>query len=389
LLRTADPAINGAGREGLVSITALNRGAFTGKVTVGATVFPIRGTFSEDGVAQFGKNEAPSIEVIGKQGTAVSNLGRLALTLDNTAGSERISGTLTLGETLVARLDHADRAIYTARKHPVAPFLNVPAGLLNPKTDKGQYTAILQAGRSFALETVNIPRGSGWAKMSVAPGGAVRILGKLADGSSISFGNVLTRANELPFLVVLNGKTGQISGSIVFDPGSEGSDAHGSTGKWFNAAKPGDALYPAGWPLGMNVEFWASKFIPPAKGSGANALGIAEVAGAGVNGSVVFTDGGLPERRSNFLSMTAGNRWIAGEGADGYVAAENVQIVMAPKTGEVSGSFTHPVSGRAVSFRGVAYQKTHVASGYFLYFPDPAAAASGTLSGAMWILPTF
>lgn len=377
--------------HGLVAITTRTTGTFSGKVILRGLTFPIKGSFLNNGSARFGKALTPTFELINKAAPANVSLGVLAVSLDTTPGAERITGTLTQSSVAVAVLDHADRTLYTAKTSPVAPFTNVPTALANPLSDKGKYTAIFLAGPApnNAVPVNDFPQGDGWAHVRISPTGMVRITGKLADGSAISYGNALSKNNELPVYVRLYARKGFLVGPVMFDSTQPETDASGAGLTWFKPANALDKIYPAGWPDGIGTDLVASKFVINPSASGLNALGIAGVTTPTVNAVLTLADGFLITATSNDISVTPKNKSTVVGATSGLTGAEGLKLAIVPKTGATLGSFIHPGNGKMVPFRGVVFQKTHTASGYFLYFPPKPLnlpAPSG-MSGGISVAP--
>ncbi|MDB6153927.1 MAG: hypothetical protein JWL90_2380 [Chthoniobacteraceae bacterium] len=379
LFKPTEASVRSIDHQGLLGITVLPTGTFTGKVTLCGTVFPISGVFRNDGSARFGKSGTATLELSKKE----LSIGQLALALDTTPGAERIAGTLSKDGSVVSLLEHADRAIYTAKKNPDAPFINVPVSLLDPRTDKGFYTALFLASDAPNNGVSVFPQGDGWAKVSVSAGGAVRITGKLADGSPVSCSNLLSRANELPLFLLLYSNSGLLTGTLRFDPTREESDANGAGFKWYKRANASDTLYPAGWPEGINLGMVASKFVKPLANSDLNVFGVAGKTAPVINGEVTLSNGLLAAPLSSDLSIALNSKvTVVNTSGD---RTGGPKIVINPAVGSVTGSFTHPGGGKAVSLSGVIYQKSHSAGGFFLFFPPKTAASSLGESGSMSI----
>ena len=366
--------------EGLLAITVVSTGRFTGKVMLSGQTFPISGLLLNDGSTRFGKTLSATVELIKKTKPVSVSLGHLALTLDSTPGAERIAGTLTQGAATVATLTQADRALYTAKKNPIAPLMNVPVTLSDPLGNKGKYTALFRAGDSpnNGVATDGFPQGHGWAKVTIATTGRVTIVGKLADGSPLRYGNALSKTNELPVFVPLYARKGFVAGRVAFDPSQPQTDASDAGMKWFKPANAKDRLYPDGWPGGITTDFAASKLVLPTKASVANPaplylLGthsILGLVGAPTPADITLTlaDGGTPGF-SNEATADAKSKVIIGAASAGATAAPKLKTTLAAGTGALTGSFTHPGNNKAAAFSGVVFQKTHTAGGFFLYFP--------------------
>jgi|GEM_PF-2400090 len=74
-----------------------------------------------------------------------------------------LTGTLKASNVTVATVN-GDRARYTSKVPAVAPLVNVPVSLLNPATDKGKHTVIVQAKTPAeqGIGADEFPQGNGW-----------------------------------------------------------------------------------------------------------------------------------------------------------------------------------------------------------------------------------
>ncbi len=66
----------------------------------------------------------------------------------------------------------------------------------------------------------------------------------------------------------------------------------------------------------------------------------------------------------------------------GAGAVAGLKLVFGALDGGVSGPFTHPVTGRAVSFGGLILQKQGRAAGWFHFVPA-AATGQSAMAGAI------
>ena len=396
------PATDPLLHSGLINVKVTTKGTFTGKVTLGGVALPISGAFNAlDGAGRFGKTLTSTFELVKKAKPANISLGFLSLNLDITGGN-KVTGTLknSGGTTLFGTISNADRALYTSKKTPVAPYLNVPATILDATKEKGKYTAIFQATANGGKATNTFPQGDGYSAVTVSTAGVVKVLGKLADGTTVSYSNALSKNNELPLFIQLYSKAGFISGNIVFSNQAQ-TDAVCAGMIWFkpdtSAARAPLKPYPAGWPNGITTDFIASKYFVPTKPSTKNPTppNPDTVLGLGVPGALVNTtdnifitlaDGGLTTNTSNDANLSDKSKVTVHGATAASTAATLLKTAFVPATGAMSGSFTHPGTGKAVKFAGVAFQKTNTASGFFIFLP-PKTAAPGTLaeSGAVGV----
>lgn len=360
-LVVADPVFGTAiDHHGLVAVSVTPTGKFTGKVTLGGATFPISGVFLTGGDARFGRTLSPTLEL--KSGLAV--VGALSLKLDTGAG-EKVTGALVAGGQTRASIPHADRAPFTAQ-------------------EKTPYTAVFQAGANVGMATSSFPQGDGYGSLTVDRKGVAKIVGKLADGSVVSYSNAVSKGHEWPVFMQLYGKRGFIAGAVTFDTTQPHTDAAGADLKWFKpAGLAGQKLYPDGWPAGITTDFLASKYLAPV--SPVTALGAGLPSGSGANVVITAADGGFTIPTSNDAILDSTNKLNVTGPTSGATGASGLKGAFSKRKGALSGSFTHPVSGKVVKFGGVAFQKTNTASGYFIY--APVVTSSPAASGAVGIAP--
>jgi hypothetical protein len=384
-------------QNGLVNITVTSTGSFTGRVTIAGVSQAISGVFKNDGSAVFGKTSTPTVELVKTLKPAKVSLGFLALTLDTGSGN-KVTGTLKDGAGAATFASVvADKALYTAAKNPALPLRNVPQAILDPAREKGKYTALFLAADSpnTGVAKTGFPQGDGYAMVTVSTSGKVTMVGKLADGSAVSYSNALSSANDWPVYVQLYGKKGFVAGNVRFDSTQTTSDAAGLAMKWFKPAGiASPKMYTAGWPNGILTDFVASKFIPTGKPTSKVPVppNPDTVLGVGVPGASAPTvanlligvaDGGLTAATGNEGSLSAVNKLTVLGAASGQTAANGLKASFSASSGALSGSFVHPGTNKSVSFAGVVYQKQNKASGFFLYTPPASNPSAIPESGSV------
>ncbi len=370
--------------DGLVAIAVTPTGTFTGKVTLSGVALPITGTFQTGGDAKFGKTNTATTELVKKDKSGTTSLGQLALTID-TAGGHKITGTIQKNAVTQATIPHADQALYTSKKNPVAPFLNVPTTILNPAREKGKYTAVFEAGTApnNGLAASAYPQGDGFATLTVSSSGIVKIVGKLADGSTVSYANAVSSDSNhnWPVFILLYSKQGFMTGNVTFTPTAQ-TDASCAGMLWVKSANLAkQTFYPGGWPNGIGIDFVASAYLAPTKPTTKvpnppNPNTVLTIAAGTDNLTIALGDGALTTNTSNEASLDAKSKVTIIGPTNGQTGATALKVAFSTSTGLLSGSFTHPVSNKKVSFQGIAYQKSKVAFGYFLF--TPAKNAGGT-----------
>jgi hypothetical protein len=149
----------------------------------------------------------------------------------------------------------------------------------------------------------NSPRGYGFATLTVAADGSVKLAGKLPDGSGLTDGGFVGPEGQLTLFNLLYAKRGSLVGSIQITPRTPvANNTLGATLSWF---KPGplpkstDTVYQAGFgPLSVTVE--GSPYAAPTRGQRVMGLGTSP----NPNAKLDFTLGGLAPEFAQLLHVT-------------------------------------------------------------------------------------
>ena len=378
LVVPTEDSVTPAEQVGYLSLKVLGNGSFTGKLTLSGAPNPIvlKGVFGNDGSARFGKIAESSFQIVRKNKAPLT----LFLALDVLSpGTDKITGILEETGNEVATVN-ADRFLYTDKPNPVAPRMNVPSSLFDPATDKGKYTVALPSltAEEQGVAPGAFPQGDGWALLSVSPSGFAKAVGKLADGTAFTCAKPLSKSNEWPLYIPLYGGKGSLSGAVTFRDISGVSDADATGLRWFRPAG-GGKIYSDGWPDGLEVDFVASRYVPPTAGSGQNALLIDGALSASIpNVEITVTDELTFDPLINNASMDAAS--VTTNRSTGPGTAGNLKLSIKPATGKFAGSFDYqPVNIKKTSFNGVILQKQHTGIGYFIGGPAGSKPASGAV----------
>ncbi len=338
---------------GLIRVTVTSTGSFTGSLTIGGFKFALNGALETLGSARFGRTQAINLTLIRKPPHAVA-LPALLLSFQIDPELDQVAGSLTESGNAFAQFA-ADRAFYTAKHSPIPPLLPVPPAIL------GKYTVLFppEAAPNNGYTADQYPQGNGFARLTVAVNGLATITGKLADGTTVSYGNALSKSNTWPFYLALYSRAGSLSGTVNFrDNAPTMSDIDGIGLEWFRPVNSKAKTYPNGWPNGILVDLIGSFFELPPQGVSASVL-----PGLDGNGDadVDFTGGDLVNPISLTATVSTKNKVV-------FVSAPSdlhPKLTIAA-TGLVSGSFIHPVSKKPTAIKGVVFQKQSRAAGYFL-----------------------
>ena len=341
---------SGSNNQGLIVVKTTAVGKVSAKITLASATYSFSGALGVDGRA---------VLVLKKKGQPDA-------TLTIQIGANQFAGTLNDGAGHTTTFEGA---------------INDTGTKAAPVGAAGYYTAILRPPVGTA--TI-IPKGNGWAFITISATGKTKVAGKLADGSTLSYAGAVDASDALPIFLPLYKKKGTLAGHIVFDPTQPTTDATAPGMQWVKLANAKDKLFPAGWPSGITTDLVASKFIAPAKVTAKNptpfyVLGTHHFLGlpAPSTFALTLTDGGIPGF-SNQATVDVKSKVLIGPATSGALGASKLTATL-KATGAFTGSFTHPASGKATKFIGVILQKTHTAAGYFL---TPA-----TQSGAVNLAP--
>jgi hypothetical protein len=358
---------------GLVKMNVARGGAFSGNLKLGTVNYPIRGKFDDSGIARFGKANDSKLTILRKR--LPSLVVELQVDVINSTG--KLVGAIAEGATPVASLV-ADRFLYSAAKAPKSPYRSVPSDLLGaftvgfaPPEGADLYTAAsgwhYQNGFTVAHDRavlMSVPRGHGIGVFRVSTSGKATLVGKLADGSAVSYSNAVSIGKKFPVYHTYSlpkGAVGTLAGWVTLDNPTEQDDFE-ATLRWFRPATV-SPTYPAGWPTGIPLQMQGSRWLSQAQTG--QVVRFPGLTPANRNGNVLFTfsEGLLPGTGFE----TPAN--VSNKNAITPVAGLNRQSLRSNSiggTGLFSGGFTHPSTGRKPRFDAVILQKRKRAVGFFL-----------------------
>jgi hypothetical protein len=321
--------LTNSGGEGIgfLSLVAKNTGALSGSVLFDGLRLTFRGTLNPDG-------SFTTPLVFARTGRNFT----LTLQLVSTPEGFRLTGTFAEGAIdYGASLDHA---AFKARTNP-APWA-------------GAYTALLPANPLHPDGTTH-PQGDGWATVTVAADGKVRLAGRLGDNTKLTLTGVTSKDATLRLFASLYKSVpkGTLAGTITFRDVPNVSDFDGSL-SWRKPANSNDKLYPGGF--AMEVRLVGSIFARPFTGD----LILTQLAEQPANATWILDEGDLPANPGQKIVT-----WGTAQITYTPTATEKLSFRASATNGAVSGSYVDRAAGLNVKFAGVAFQKQGLVSGVF------------------------
>ena len=295
--------------SGFLKATVTASGAFSGKLTVAGIAYRLSGHFDAD--ANFEKVVARS------DGSTLT----VNLHLDP---ASNITGTVFDGATTSSLA--AERLIY---------------GATHKTSYAGRYTALLGANGA-------VP-GNGYLMVSISSSGDVAATGRAADGAPVSIGSIVNPDGSVPYYASLyksGTSAGSLLGTMVFQTTAECSGTYA----WFRPASSGP-YYPAGFSVSGGVKGAMQSPVTHA------AQLQSEQAGS-VTANLSF--GGLNPALSETGALLADGRIVWNSPGPEKLTLE------IGATGQVTGSFVDPTTGKKRGLLGVWIPSQSVGGGFFL-----------------------
>ena len=308
--------------SGSISVTAANTGSFSSKFTFGGAVFSLKGLFDNNG---------DFTSVIARAGKSPLTV---TLQIDLTNGTDQITGTVsdgTITSDVIANLSP-----FNAKTNPDPQY-------------QGSYTIVLppnpgDTGASF-------PQGNGYGTLTVDGGGKIRFSATLSDGTRVTQTAAVSQNGMWPVYVPLYVKQGSLVGFVTFTNIVGISDL-GGTLTWLKPPSATAKLYPNGFTT--QITLLGSRYAAPAVGTPA-----LSVSNATCNLLVTSGAGDLASFVSNIVTLGTNNKVS-------LCVTNGFKLTVTAKTGAFSGSFINPATAKALTFKGVLFQKQNDGAGYFL-----------------------
>jgi YD repeat-containing protein len=311
----------GSLNTGPITLKLLPAGGYSGSFILNGKKTSFRGTFAADGTS--GPISLP--------GGITLNLA-----LDVIDGTERITGTLSIGGE--------DSDVTLARAAFNAKTLPFPAGWI------GKFTALLAPTDG---DPVLYPQGDGYATGTISAKGSVRTAVRLGENTAFTQSATLAGpAANWPFFASLYKKAGYVTGTITFDAEADISDFSGML-TWLKPTTSG-ALHPTGFDT--SLQWIGSKYLPPAK-----AQQVLSLRDASPNARFTLPAGALPGGSVlQNLTLDSQNKFNVSP----PLTTTLLKIKTTPATGLTTGSLRDGTA--TFTFGGVVLQKQNLISGHVL-----------------------
>jgi len=301
----------GGSAQGLFTLALSSKGGFTGKLTLADAQYSFRNAFTIDGLMTYTVKVGATLLQMSlgfEPGPAVS--GTIVATTAGVSTQYNVGGNL-LGVYKPATL---------------------PSGIA------GRYTVVLPA---VSGSDPKLPQGPGYGTMTVSSRGAIRVTGKLGDGTAFSAGSQLDADGKtwMLFKPLYGGRTpGWIDGMMTFE-NIAGSDCNGMIG-WSKPPRATARYYPGGFAVAAPLV--AAKYVGPPLATG--------------TASITIGGGDLPQGAvSEALMISTTPNKVAASGSN----SGSVSVALVPGTGMFRGGFLYPAMNgtRKIPFGGVIFQK--------------------------------
>lgn len=312
--------------RGFMSLKVSKAGSFTGKLKLGPATYTLKGKLLADGSTTFN---------VTKGGVTLA----ISLQLDGNT----VTGSVT-GPDLEATVQ-LDAFRFHSRTNPVAPAL------------VGNYNVLLPA--HVENTDANFPIGEGYGRLNVSKAGKLKFVGKLADGTAVTIGGVLSPDLEWPFFAALYSKRGHLSGRLfLLDEPNAPLDWVGDV-NWFRPASTSRA-YPDGFQ--GQLEFQGARY---AWTTGRTFLDVADDAQDGQGTLFLVAPEAVLRNGTAVPAFEASENVTLDLQNKATFTSNEVTISsfkITPKTGLFSGKYFDPILNRNISFAGAILFKAGVTS---------------------------
>ena len=340
---------------GFLSTTVTNRGGFTARLTLDGSTHTLTGVFTNQGAVRFGKTRLP-LQVITRRNKPTLEV---ALAYDMTVGDPMITGTVTQKDNLGAVVAVSE---ITSKRSAYSTTAKVDPALAGTSLQRYNFILPAKAQPAPLDDLAKTPQGTGIGSLTLRNNGSTSVAFHLADNTKFTFSTVLSKDNDCPVFGQLYSKLGSFAALISINPTLANTDATALNCLWFRPAQTTSQWYPQGWPGGISLDLFASKFVIPTGSSVFPGLGADDFVNG--NADLTFTGGLLnPSPLAKALNITTANAVANAPATDKTYTARLTRT-----TGEWTGTFTH-TDTRRTAWQATTFQKagTHQgAHGFFL-----------------------
>lgn len=343
----------------LASTVVTAKGSLSGKLTMDGVIVPFTAVLNGNGSVWFKTRSGVA---------SILNVNDKDLSLEWAASG------------LTVRVEMGEDSLIEGLARPASYSATTPvptaSGLLNRGKD-GYATLSLPATPQTPVKDLYMyPQGAGYATLTLAKTGTLKVVGQLADGSKITASSILVGEVNSPVFIQLptpggsaKDKGGSFLGSLVFDPAVANTDVT-SDMQWYrpkvtqDGKKTATHLYTDGWESGITIAAIGA-FYDGTKDV-QTSLGLSAPDAAPGNGSLLFEEG----RLASDVDVTNFN--IAASKVTKIPANDkSFTLTLTAKTGLFKGTFTPnwtEANAKLPLFQGVLLQKGINARGdsYFI-----------------------
>ena len=357
-----DPAGNN-GHGGTLSLVSKATGAFTGRLSLGASAWAISGRLN----ATVGGN--PTATAVINRGAKLSLL-HVNFTIDQATG--HLTGTV----------DDTTPTFTTALEAWRNPF-----SATHPATGlAATYNAWMNAP---ADSTSSVPQGASYGTLVINTLGAAVWSGTLADGTATTRTTTVGPNGDVPLAFMLYASTGSFLGWLNAAPAAGGNTLGGSL-TWLKNAQPATSTtrsYKGGFTPCLALSVTGGQYLKPAAGT--ILWGLTNVSTGSSNALLTFNDGGISlaanEPDLNGLPL----RLLAANGVQIPLPNPTVlKLAVNASTGRFSGSAVlkdgaPKVVSRVMTFSGIIVSSQAKGRGFFTLPQLPNISTSPVLSGSV------
>ena len=327
---------------GYLRATLSAAGSLSASVTVDGTLSPFTGSFDRNWLIQ---------KTLKRQGKS-----DLLVTLSLNPATRESTGTVATADGVFhAGVALAPLPVYTTTA---------------PTSLAGRFTAVMPVAHVDDAPPLTI--GAGYLTINVSPTGLLTAVGKLADGTKISFGGPVAAGDTVALYSSLHAAAaphrGSISGIMAFhDMSSSTNNYLDAALYWFKPAQKSGSNYRDGFEIILGVS--GSRYTPPQRGHLPLRFALPPE-----NAVVEIRDGNLPGAIDIPASRSTSPTVLADPPNSNKLA-----FTVNATAGTFSGSFAPFGDTRRISFSGVLHQTSRIGAGYFLGPLENGVGQSGTV----------